>query len=474
MESAKSSDGFFDAFRMYGLNPYYAPNKTAVTYDVLEAGLICAVLIVAFSFIVIVPGIRGKERLFACLRTALSLFVFAVIILANYGQEWETAKISTKTQYKAFTSEEINATIGVKIGLRSVNITVKGEPEKQIDETINYNERFGWSDGWNQGRLGFGPFAGPISREFRAAQYKGLPYPILWIVEYFTLDGEEIRWGRSYRTAGFFTHICMWLAFPLWLLTNILLLLVLRYGAFFMALTGIDMLLANLLFATLRSGPDLTIPFEDATLMFKYGWCFWLNLITGLFCVIASIIIVILDYRFPSALATFFNSDILQDYEDTVDENYSIASKQKLFSERNGANGEPDNSQAASSKLMDSDDTEGGRSHTSPDDESVFMNLDIKPVYRPRTASRFKVSRRKPRAAPRQPVQNVISEEDEEENNDSPYDYPPPPREAVDRDTSVKFKRDGREQHGEMELATYGTDESVVSLSISGIPVEEK
>ena len=31
-----------------------------------------------------------------------------------------------------------------------------GEPEKQLNETINYNEHFSWE--WRQGRLGFGPF----------------------------------------------------------------------------------------------------------------------------------------------------------------------------------------------------------------------------------------------------------------------------------------------------------------------------
>ena len=52
--------------------------------------------------------------------------------------------------------------------------------------------------------------AGLFSREFREGQQKGLPYPILWIAEYFVLDGEGVRWGRHYRQAGFYTHIMMW------------------------------------------------------------------------------------------------------------------------------------------------------------------------------------------------------------------------------------------------------------------------
>lgn len=52
--------------------------------------------------------------------------------------------------------------------------------------------------------------AGRINREFRAAQWRGAPLPILWISEYFTLDGEDILWGRSYRLAGFYAWIMVW------------------------------------------------------------------------------------------------------------------------------------------------------------------------------------------------------------------------------------------------------------------------
>ena len=40
--------------------------------------------------------------------------------------EWETAEIETHTLYKAFSPKEIKAHIGMKIGLRGVNITMKG------------------------------------------------------------------------------------------------------------------------------------------------------------------------------------------------------------------------------------------------------------------------------------------------------------------------------------------------------------
>jgi len=73
--------------------------------------------------------------------------------------------------------------------------------------------------------------AGRFNREYRAAQFRGLPFPILWIAEYFTFDGEGIRWGRHYRQAGWYAHICMW-----WVLHSYF-LLVLSHKSFLVWIT---------------------------------------------------------------------------------------------------------------------------------------------------------------------------------------------------------------------------------------------
>ena len=78
------------------------------------------------------------------------------------------------------------------------------------EETINYNERFRWGDTWRQGRLDFGIFGGQFNQEYRQAKYRGMPYPIAWVAEHFTLDGEQILWYRKFRVAGWYTHIWLW------------------------------------------------------------------------------------------------------------------------------------------------------------------------------------------------------------------------------------------------------------------------
>lgn len=310
--------GLYQAFRENGAPTYYAPNQTPWVADILEAGLIFAFCILAFSFYVILPGIRGKEGLYTFIRVTLSLLIGAVILITNFSYTWETSQIHTRTKYKAGTGKEISADIGVHIGLRGINITLKGTPEQQLNETINYNEHFSWE--WEQGRLGFGPFAGRFNREYRSAQFRGIPLPILWIAEYFTFDGEGIRWGRHYRQAGWFSHIMLWLSFPLWLLTNILFLVLLRYGAYFLFMTGTSMVVANIIWATLRNANPLEIPFEDGVMKFSFGGSYYVCLITGVVCMILAVVIRILDLRFPTQLVTFFGVDVLQDTDDVIDD----------------------------------------------------------------------------------------------------------------------------------------------------------
>ncbi|XP_041362682.1 dual oxidase maturation factor 1-like isoform X2 [Gigantopelta aegis] len=315
--SNKSRMGLYTAFRKNGSPTFYGSLKTPFEADLIESGLIFCFVILAFSFFIVLPGIRGKEKLFTFIRITVSLYIGGAILLTNFSMTWETAEIHTETKYKAGTGKDINATIGLYIGLRGINITLKATPESEryLQETINYNEHFDWR--WRQGRLGFGPFAGRFSQQYRAAQFRGLPLPILWVAEYFTFDGEGIRWGRFYRQAGWYTHILLWTALPLWVLTNILFFVLLRYGAYFLILTGLTMLTGNVIWATVRNFNDLKIPFtSDEILVSTYGGSFYVCLVTGVLCVVLGTIVFIMDLRFPQQIATFFSVDVLQDSEE--------------------------------------------------------------------------------------------------------------------------------------------------------------
>ncbi|XP_035207012.1 dual oxidase maturation factor 1-like isoform X2 [Stegodyphus dumicola] len=306
--------GLFQALREPGRPTYYEENRWPVTADTVVYGIIYGFLAIAFSMYVAIIGIRGVERVYVFTRVTISLFIGAVILVCNFGYGWEYGSVEALTPYKSFVKQQVKANIGLKVGLRGINVTLKGIPKLQINETINYNERFSWE--WGQGKPGFGDEAGRLQKEYRAAQRKGLPYPILWTVEYFTIDEGNFRHGRYYRTAGWYCHIALWMAFPLWLLTNILFFMVIRYGAYFLSLTGGCLLLANILFASIRNAVPVEIRFDSKPLVLHYGWCFWLVLFTGLLCEVLVVIIIFMDLRFPEEIAVFFGTNILQDYED--------------------------------------------------------------------------------------------------------------------------------------------------------------
>ncbi|CAG5127260.1 unnamed protein product [Candidula unifasciata] len=308
---------FFEAFRQYGGPTFYEAVRIPWEGDLLTSGLIFCFAILILSFYVILPGVFGKERLFAFTRITVSLFIGAAILVCNFAMTWETAKTQTVTKYRAGTGQDANVTVGVNIGFRGMNITLKGDKDQIQGETINYNENFNWEG--LQGRLGFGPFAGQFNRQFRAAQLRGVPLPILTVAEYFTLDGEGIRWGRYYRLAGWYSHIALWLAFPLWILSNILFFILLRYGAYFLALTGLSMITSNIIWTTLRNPLDLKINFtSEDVLVFSYGPAFWVCLITGIICVVLGIVVFLMDKLFPAQAAVFFSVDVLQDSENIV------------------------------------------------------------------------------------------------------------------------------------------------------------
>lgn len=49
-----------------------------------------------------------------------------VNLVANFGTSWHVAQASISSPYRAFSKEKIFANIGVRVGLQSVNITLKG------------------------------------------------------------------------------------------------------------------------------------------------------------------------------------------------------------------------------------------------------------------------------------------------------------------------------------------------------------
>ncbi|KAK7891031.1 hypothetical protein WMY93_022994 [Mugilogobius chulae] len=156
--------------------PFYRRQRTSFIFSGRLITVIVVFVVLALSLLIILPGIRGKSRLFWMIRILISLFIGVVIVVLNFTCDWAEARMTTNATYKSFSNAVVNADIGLHVGLYGINVTLRGNPVVQLNETINYNEMFSWHDTMDQ--------------EYEAALLRGLPDPILYIVEKFTLNSR--------------------------------------------------------------------------------------------------------------------------------------------------------------------------------------------------------------------------------------------------------------------------------------------
>lgn len=151
-----------------------------------------------------------------------------------------------------------------------------------------------------------------MQNSYHMALKRGLPYPILTVAEYFSLGREGFAWGGQYRAAGYFASIMLWASLASWLLMNLMLLAVPRYGAYTKVFTGLLLVITNLGYSWLVPKPPLVIIMEGGRLTFHFGWCFWLTLVAGLLCLIVGTVISVVDLVWPHTFST-----IVEVYFDT-------------------------------------------------------------------------------------------------------------------------------------------------------------
>ncbi|CAH1396834.1 unnamed protein product [Nezara viridula] len=277
---------------------YSVPNRTSVTGDVPSIAACFVFVTLYVAFLIIFPGVR-KERLTTFTTVTLSLFVGNVIMVCKMGSSWHVARTRVVSSYSAFSKDLVPAELGAYIGLAHVNITLIGEN----NSGINFNERFTWRG------------SGEMGASYRAGLERGLPFPILTVAEYFTLGQEGFTWGGNYRHAGYYASVFLWAAFACWLLSNLLLLVVPRYGAGAMALTGCLMLASTLTYHCLLPGNPLHVRFEERHLTFKFGWCFWLVVFSGALCLLTGLVILAIDFIYPNRFSTILEVDYDTPYD---------------------------------------------------------------------------------------------------------------------------------------------------------------
>ncbi|CAM9397174.1 unnamed protein product [Bubo scandiacus] len=289
--------------------PFYPQQRKAFVFDVSTIIVIVVFLTFACSFLLIIPGIRGRVRLYWTLRVLLSLVVGVVIVAVQFTGDWETGWVKANISYKSFSCALVKADIGLHVGLAGVNITLMGNPVSQINETINYNEHFAWR------------FGADYDHSYSEGLERGLPSPILYVAEKFTKQ-SPCGVHRQYRISSHYASATLWVAFCTWLISNMLFSMpVLVYGGYMLLVTGAFMIFSLLSFSTVRNSPMCPIQFGIATLRTGYGGSFWLTLAIGLLCFVAGITVIALHYFNLDLLKTFFDlrEDKAEEYQEMTE-----------------------------------------------------------------------------------------------------------------------------------------------------------
>ncbi|KAM6960643.1 dual oxidase maturation factor 1 [Aplochiton taeniatus] len=282
--------------------PFYPLQRTSFIFSSSLLTIILFFLVLAVSFLIILPGIRGKSRLLWMLRITFSLFIGAVIVALNFTSDWAEAKMTTNTTYKSFSSDEVTAEVGLHVGLYGINITLKGNPVMQLNETIDYNELFDWRDS--------------MDKDYEEALEKGLPTPILYIAEKFTLN-NPCGLIYQYRYSGRYASATLWTAFCSWLLANVLFSMpVLRYAGYMMLVTAAFIFFSMASFSTIMNLPTCLFTIGTASFETNYSHSFWLALATGALCTLIGALVVLLDFVVPDKIREAFSIDSDKDEDD--------------------------------------------------------------------------------------------------------------------------------------------------------------
>ncbi|KAL4228918.1 hypothetical protein ACF0H5_011959 [Mactra antiquata] len=295
---------WFQAFRGEFGYAHYGEHRTSVTWDVPFAAIIYTCILISLAAIIAAAGIRGKERWYTLVRVIYSLLLGSIILVSIFGYCWQLGDVRVHAPYLYRSAGHVNGGLGIRIGLTTVNLTLKGTFSSD-NSKFSYNEELQLED------VIRGP---PLVWK---ALDQGLPQSLLSIIEYFDIDDGGLRFGRAVFMAGYFANILMWAAFSFWVTANILLCSVVWYGAACFSLTGVCMVLAAIMYHLLCPQGAVKMPCSDGVLKLTYGWCFWSSLIFGILTVVIGLILFMLEHKVPKKLAEFFLLDTtMEDVED--------------------------------------------------------------------------------------------------------------------------------------------------------------
>ncbi|XP_012943062.1 uncharacterized protein LOC101855368 [Aplysia californica] len=311
-DTGKNTSGmaWFQAFRNEHGFTSYPDNRTPVTVDMPLLAVTYMCVLIAIATIIATLGIRGRERWSSAIRASYAVAIGSIILVCIFGHGWQEGQITVTSPYVYRSNLPFEGRVAVHVALHGTNVTLEGYYQGASGSGyVYFVESLPWAD------------YGHEPERFDYYLQRGLPEPILKVMEFLTVDEGGLRWGRSFHTAGHYGGVLLWTAFAFWMICNVLLFSVVIYGAYMFALTGVAMILACVAYHSCQNGQPLAITFSGVELTVSYGWCYWLTLVAGSVTFVMGVTLIILDHFLHDGVAEFFHLERL-DIDDYLDHSF--------------------------------------------------------------------------------------------------------------------------------------------------------
>ncbi|CAD5217513.1 unnamed protein product [Bursaphelenchus okinawaensis] len=300
--------GWFDAFREdFGPSNFGTISHPCINVRTI---IIFSIFVLPYiSFLLILPGVREK-RFVSFVTITIQLLVGILIIASLRLPYWSVGDAVMISQLKAHSSQRHEAKIGVRVGLKSINITMKcaslleDNSVKPISaETQMYiNEKFTID------------VVKDMDLEMNSAYEEGLPYPVLKVLEYFRISENSFDYGMQYRQAGHYAGAVIWAGFACWCWQTLLLLFLPHHYSKVGVLSGVLVLVGDVVYAVI-SPAELIVPFmgpqkQTVYLVMGYGTSFYLSLAAGIISILFGLSLTILQYIRLYSLSTLLSASM--------------------------------------------------------------------------------------------------------------------------------------------------------------------
>lgn len=279
--------------------PFFFPERrTAVLLEPIFLPLLLIMVAVLIGFCLILPGIRGRQRIFAAIRVTLLGSSGLWMLFSFFCTEWIVAETTSEVRYFSYEGRFVDSSIKLQLGFSNANITLRA-----LDDELFPNHH------WNERII-----INNADDDFEDLMNNGIPDPILEVASHFTSMSSRMSLQRAKKFVLFFRMALAFqlLSMILWIVSCAIISKAIAIGAQFLMLSGLAQIICCVFVAVV---PSLVIHLPGAQLVTHFGWCWSLNVGMGIFSIVLSWIIIFMECFAKETIQEFMNYNPFEDDE---------------------------------------------------------------------------------------------------------------------------------------------------------------